>query len=501
MTELEKLKDLVTLGAKRFEDRPFLVDGKRTLSFRDFQESTFSVAVVMRQQGLTDNDRIIFCGRNSIDMITNIFAAIELGCCFSIIHPDSALDSVEYIAQKLGATYLIGKKFSNQSCRHIELIRSESLVTRHHEGTIEATAPLDILHQSLSASDELTSVLFTSGTTGNFPKGIMLSHRNFLFSAAAIQSVLKYESSDVIGLFMPLSFDVGFYQILLCLLAGSSLFVSDPEDIDIRLLSLLEASKVSVLPGTPYLFSILDRVLKRFSGENRSLALRLITNTGEHISEKLQHDLKAGIPGLEINLMYGLSECKRVSILPVADYENFKHTVGLPLPMTDVLRPAHVDSEVFELIVHGPHVALGYLGEDSEQFFREPNLPYRVLRTGDLVRLIEGRYLQFVGRNNQMIKHKGFRLNPLEIENVIESILPGSVACLVAHDSGRLILFLAFDRTISLADLSHLCCDRIDKFKMPDSVVMCHEIPRSSNGKKDRKALARWSEKRSFRYA
>lgn len=197
------------------------------------------------------------------------------------------------------------------------------------------------------------------------------------------------------------------------------------------------------------------------------------------------------MPSVELHLMYGLTECKRVSILSAHELQTRGESVGKPLPGTHVsLEP--IPGEPPErgiLIVTGPHVALGYLRADSGPFFRREGESFRSLRTGDVVSLDADGYIYFQYRRNLLIKHRGFRINPIEIESVLRSQFDVQT-CLVKHEQGDLILFVeagADKKAIQAALL-----EQVDGYKQPDRIVAISSFPQTGNGKLDRRLLSQW---------
>lgn len=475
------------MSAERFPFKRFIFDCSRSLSFFEFNEACIRGSEEICALSLKENPAIII-GKNSIELIITVFSLIRAGVSFAILHPESSLASVKHAAGICGASNVftdLKRDFDFLEKR--ELIRCPSpLPDPIRENIITGFDDIAALEMSLSASDTLAAIFFSSSTSGKAPKGIKISHRNFIFSAFSINSVLKYKETDIVGLFLPLSFDVGFYQILLSLVSGCSVFVEDPSNISLNLPNVINDHEITVFPATPYLLKILIKTLAR-TKINQSI--RLVTTTGEHASPELVGSVKDILPNCQINLMYGLTECKRVSILPTHLLEANIDTVGEKIPFTNVFHDRSIGRDERELIVYGPHVALGYVGEDNENFIEKEGFPFRFLRTGDIVEIDNKGFLRVKGRISQFEKYKDFRISPDEIETSIESIFPNSDAVVVFPTQDHMCLFIQSSIGVTQAELRTKCRAVLDSFKIPDEIRLVEEIPRTSNGKKDRKKL------------
>lgn len=294
-------------------------------------------------------------------------------------------------------------------------------------------------------SCEPVCLIYTSGSTGK-PKAVISTHENICFAVRSIQKIIQLKYDDIIGNFLPLSFDYGLYQAFLCFEAQATLVIGKKEDIGPRLMTKLEHWGVTVFPSMPHITSALVRLERRVSP---TLRLRVFTTTGARHHHSLTVKLLNIFPDCRIFLMYGLTECKRVSILPPDLITTKAESVGLPLPETECLvvnneGKVMPPGEVGELIVKGPHVMQGY--------WRAPKLTkskfkifegQRVLYTGDLFFKDEEGFLYFYGRKDEIFKNNGYRISAAEIESATESIPGIHNAAVIVHrnDNDKAVLF------------------------------------------------------------
>jgi acyl-coenzyme A synthetase/AMP-(fatty) acid ligase len=339
-------------------------------------------------------------------------------------------------------------------------------------------------------------LVFTSGSTGK-PRGVMLSHDNIRFVVAAIQERLQYRPDDAIGVFLPLSFDYGLYQIFLAVQAGASVFIGRPEMIGPEILKILARQNISVLPGVPTVFAAMLKMLER--SPQPLPHLRAVTNTGDKLPRAYVRQLLKIFPNLQVFLMFGLTECKRVSILLPGEMPHRPDSVGRPLAGTEVyviddngrrLAPG----EIGELVIRGRHVALGYwrAEEETKQRFRQNGSSgLRELHSGDSCSVDSSGYICFFGRKDTLLKHRGFRISPLEIEEAACSIPGISEAGVVKSETDdALHLFVSLrNQDITSQQIVAELQSRLEPVKIPDRVHVIAELPKTANRKIDRKLL------------
>ncbi|MGF7239040.1 MAG: class I adenylate-forming enzyme family protein, partial [Frankia sp.] len=291
-------------------------------------------------------------------------------------------------------------------------------------------------------------LLYTSGSTST-PKAVVSTHRQVLFVTGAIGARLRYRPDDVVLCCMPLSFDYGLYQVFLCVQAGAELVLGDDADAGPRLVSRLTAWRVTVFPLVPTLAVALATLVARAG--RPPATLRMITSSGAALPPATADRLRALVPGLDVVSMFGLTECKRVSIMePNADIDR-PGAVGRPLPGTEVFvvdeqgRPLPPGA-VGELVVRGEHVMSGYwrAPELSAAKFRRDEFGAPLLFTGDRCRLDGDGYLYFVGRDDDLYKQRGFRVSAVEVEAAAQRLPAVHLAAVIPpRDGAATVLVVA----------------------------------------------------------
>jgi long-chain acyl-CoA synthetase len=490
---------LLDEAVQKYDDRIFLVDETACLTYGKVAAQSYKIAGWLQDRGIKRGDNVVIVTMNRIEVPLIMFAVARLGAVFTILNNMIKPHGLAQVLKQVTPALV----FLDETTRGlIDGVTDTSIIWVGDEAVPYNAIPFkDILtHPNGNPPHfpgidlDLVCLLYTSGSTG-VPRGVMISHDNIRFSAMAIQERLGYKRDDVIGLFLPLSFDYGLYQIFLTALVGAAIYIGRPNFAGIELLRKLSHHAVSVLPGVPTLFAGL---LKLLTQRPQPLpALRCVTNTGAHLHHAYIEQLQQLFPHLEIFVMYGLTECKRVSILQPDEFLLKPDSVGRPLTGTEVYVVDEAGQKlppncVGELVVRGRHVTLGYWQavEETEKRYRRQAF-IRELYSGDLCRIDAEGYLYFVERNDYQLKHKGFRIHPLEIETVACKI-PGVVEAGVVkdNDQDRLhLLVTVANEMVTPGSIIEVLKAHLEPFKVPENVHIHATFPKTPNGKLDRKQL------------
>jgi long-chain acyl-CoA synthetase len=309
-------------------------------------------------------------------------------------------------------------------------------------------------------------------------------------------------SGDRVLCVVPLSFDYGLFQLLMCARVRATVVLERGFSFPGRVVELLERERITGLPGVPTVFEVLTAL--RGLAERELPALRYLSNTGAALSASTIQAIRRTFPSARLFSMYGLTECKRVSYLPPEELDLRPTSVGVPIPGTEAWIEDEDGREVApgdvgELIVRGAHVMQGYWGdpEATAERLRPGRWPWeRTLATGDLFRRDEDGFLYFVGRKDDIIKSRGEKVAPREVEDVLH-----------AHDGVlQAAVVGAPDRLLGQAVHAHVapvpgvelepallrrhCAERLEDYMVPQRIVVHDALPRTDNGKIDRRRLA-----------
>jgi long-chain acyl-CoA synthetase len=484
-------------------DRVAVVAGESRLTYGRLDELADSVAAGLRRLGVTRGDRVALVLPNSEQLAIAIYGVQRAGAAYSPLNPTIKRDKLGYVLANAGAAAVICDEERGEGARAAARMAGGAPVVTDVLGLATGDGglpppPLDL---------DLSALIYTSGSTGD-PKGVTLTHRNVTFAADSIIEYLGMDASDRVLCVLPLSFDYGLYQLLMSVRVGATLVLEQGFAFPGRMVRLLEEERITGLPGVPTVFEVLSSL--RGLSERELPDLRFLTNTGAALPAGLIEAIQLTFPRARLHSMYGLTECKRVTHLPPEQLSARPGSVGVPIPGTD----AWVDDgsggraapgEVGELMVRGAHVMQGYWGdpEGTAERLRPGRWPWeRTLATGDLFRADDEGYLYFVGRSDELIKSRGEKVMPREVEDVLLSapvvrqaavvgvpdrLLGQAVHAHVSPEPGE---------TIDVAELRRHCAARLEDHLVPQAVVVHDDLPLTSNGKIDKRALA--SEARSL---
>jgi acyl-CoA ligase (AMP-forming) (exosortase A-associated) len=372
---------------------------------------------------------------------------------------------------------------------------------------------------------DMAAILYTSGSTGH-PKGVVLSHRNLVTGAKSVASYLENTSQDTLLAALPLSFDAGFSQLTTAFLTGARVVLLNylmPRDV----LKAMVREKVTGLTAVPPLFIQLGQLEWPVEVVDN---LRYFANTGGHMPRETLGVLRRKWPKSAPFLMYGLTEAFRSTYLAPQEVDRRPDSIGKAIPNAEILvlredgSPCDAD-EPGELVHRGPLVSLGYWNDaakTAERFKLVPKglpghpgglqLPEYAVFSGDTVRRDAEGFLYFIGRRDEMIKTSGYRVSPLEIEEIVYAtqLVGECVAFGVSHPIlGSAIQVIAnysalarTRGTIRLendlaSDIAAFCRARMPAYMVPAGFEFLEgPLPRNPNGKMDRKWLAaQWHER------
>jgi acyl-CoA synthetase (AMP-forming)/AMP-acid ligase II len=329
----------------------------------------------------------------------------------------------------------------------------------------------------------------------------MLTHHNMVSAADSIITYLENEPDDIIIDLLPLSFDYGLYQVLMAFRFGGTVVLEKSFGYPYKVIETMIKEKVTGLPIVPTIVAILLQL--KDLGKYDFSALRYITNTAAALPVEYIKRLRESFPHVRIYSMYGLTECKRVSYLPPEEIDHRPKSIGTGMPNEEVWiaddKGHRVGPGVIgELVVRGSNVMRGYWGlpEDTDRVLRPGIYPgEKVLYTSDLFKMDEDGFLYFVGRKDDMIKSKGERISPREIEDCLcrmQGIAEAAVIGVPDEILGQAIKAFVSAKDgheLTDRDVLQFCKENLEDFMIPKYLRFMEILPKSPNGKIDKLAL------------
>lgn len=491
---------------ERLPDKLALVCANERVTYGELASRVRALAVLLQREGIRRGDRVALFLESSVEFAVAVHAVLRIGAVFVPI-------SAQTKADKLG--YMLGDTRASALLTHTQLaaVWEEALARSPSVGCCVAQGATDeerrifawpMTPDSIEApvtpaaagtiDQDLAAVIYTSGTTG-VPKGVMLTHLNMLSAWASVQSYLCLCETDVIGLALSPAFSYGLYHVLMGLGLGTTLLLERSVAFPVKVVEHMAAERVTVFPGVPTLYSSILGIGHLASFDLS--ALRILTNAAAALPEAHLRRLRERLPQARIFSMYGMTECKRISYLPPEQLDARPGSVGRGLPNQDLWVVDDQgrrlpDGSTGELVVRGSHVMRGYWEKPAETAARLRPGPIdgeRVLYTGDLFRTDAEGWLYFVARSDEIIKSRGEKVAPREVENAIYA-MPGVRDCAVIGVPDVLLgeAVKAFvvrypATTISEREVIRHCMTRLESYMAPKSVVFMDELPRTDTGK------------------
>ncbi len=502
------VQDFLEHSADRLPSKTALVcDGQR-LTYAQLDEMANRLAHALIAGGVVRGDRVGLFLHNSVELVVGIFAALKAGAVFVSINATTKRDKLHYILNNCRATALIADVRADLAGLIEDtapMVPSLRCVVLAGKGAADAAGARCITFENaLSKSDarrprrqgidlDLACLIYTSGTTGD-PKGVMSDHSNVVFAASAIIEYLENRESDVVINVLPLSFDYGLYQLLMTFKFGGTLVLEKSFTYPAAVLKKMEQERVTGFPGVPTVYAML--VPMDLSAFDLS-SLRYLSNTAAALPVSHIEEIRKKFPKATLYSMYGLTETKRTLFLPPAELDRRPGSVGVPIPGTE----AWVEDEsgqrlgpggVGELVVRGRHVMRGYweAPEPTNKRYRPGSITgERSCYTGDLFRMDEDGYFYFVGRRDDIIKSRGEKVPPKEVEAVLYNLAGVREAAVIGVPDpvlGQAIkAFVVVADGITLTDkqvLAH-CRAHLEDYMVPKHVEFRADLPKTSSGK------------------
>jgi acyl-coenzyme A synthetase/AMP-(fatty) acid ligase len=482
------LHELVDAAARDWPDRPAVSTKSEALTHRELADASVRAAAWLRVLGVRRGHRVVVVGASSVLVPILVYALSRIGAAFSLLHEQTRGSALTHVLEDCEPVLLIADEDDAlAAARDRGILAVASGEVREHV----ADQPEADCGPGPLAVDPVC-LIYTSGTTAR-PKAVVSTHQQVVFAIGAIQSALGYRREDVVYCPLPLSFDYGMYQLFLGAVSGAHVRVGLPAEVGPSLLRNVVEAGATVLASVPAVAETLARLLRRPGAHVP--ALRLLTNTGAAMPPEPLAVLRAAIPTLRVQLMFGLTECKRAAINPPdADLER-PGSCGVALAGTEVFAidgdgnrlPARA---IGELVVRGPNVMAGYWRRPdltASRFHRDEGL-FPQLRTGDHGWLDEDGYVYFVGRLDDLYKERGFRVSATEVEAAARRLRGVESAAVVPPLDGNPAL-LAVVGDLTPEEVLLQLRDEIEEFKVPRRCVVLAALPLTRNGKVDRKAL------------
>ncbi|MCP5327323.1 MAG: acyl--CoA ligase [Sinobacteraceae bacterium] len=488
----------------------------RRLDYQALVHEAARLAALLRARGAQPGDRVGMLLANSAEAAVTVWAVLEAGCVLVPLHAASRKDALQPVLRDAELRWVVSAGELSASfamLREALPTLTGLIVWAPRGGTVDGQiawnfdasaalpAPGALRLPPGDDPEALATLIYTSGSTGE-PKGVMLSHANMCAAVRAVNAYLRLESSDVLYSPLPLSSSYGLYQLILGLSLGATVVLDRSFAFPVRSLELLARERATVLAGVPTMYAWLAAAPGLQAHDLSSL--RILTSAAASLPLQHARRVRERLPQARLFVMYGQTECKRISYLDPDDFERKPGSVGRGMPFQEHLVVDETGAPVpaggtGELVVRGPHVTQGYWRRPEESTYKLRPLVAggeSWLHTGDLFRIDADGFLWFVGRQDDILKVGGNKVSPREVEEVLcqlEGVREAAVIGMPDEAWGQAVkAYIVRDGTVQLtaAEVVRFCSARLRGFMVPKAVMFIRDLPKTESGKIKKRELA-----------
>ena len=476
---------------------PSVVYDGTSLTYSELDEYANQLARYLQKQGVSIGDFVGVSSDNPLEMMGGIWGVLKLGATYVPIDPNLPEERSKYIIKDAGLKYILSNTQSELATNddgNLQIIHLDEISDELSE---LSAAPLE----KKPIGSDAVYVIYTSGSTGQ-PKGVVLSHDNLTDYLFGFWDKVNLSDCKQYGLMSTMSADLGNTIIYGGLLKGGTIHLFNKEQLSDQdyLHSYFSDYQIDCMKIVPSHWKALEQDGQLLIPQDT------IIFGGEQLPLQSIKNIQANAPELTIINHYGPTETTIGKLLyQVQPGENrLKTPIGRPFANAEVyvvdaknqLCPVGVTGE---LLIGGPGVSQGYLNRadlTSERFISHPFNPYaksKVYRTGDLVRMLSDGNIEYRGRIDDQVKIRGYRIEPGEVKNVLDKseAVKDSVVIVDrdANEELRLVGYVVPTQDFNKEELVNYLQKILPDYMIPSLLIPLEQIPLTSNGKVNRKAL------------
>ena len=465
----------------------------QNMDYETLNKKSNSLAYLLRENGVTNNSIVGIMLDRSFEMMISILAVLKSGGGYIPIDPDYPDNRINYMLKDSNCQILLTKQDLNKDVHCNNVI----YVDLNKDFYINNTTNLN----SISKPDDLSYLIYTSGSTG-LPKGVMLTQKSLVNFHHAMRKKISYLDDNVkyrIASITTVSFDIFAFETLISLANGLHLFMTNSfeqkstEDLE----RLIVNNKIEIIQTTP---SVMRFHLDNLKDTKNLSSLKYIILAGEQLPFDLVDQIKNTCPNCTVYNGYGPSETTIFS--SVQDATNLHNiNIGKPIANTQFyildnhknLLPKHYVGEIY---IAGDGLGKGYLAKPdltTKSFLPNPFCDGSLFyKTGDLGVWLDDGCICCKGRSDNQVKLRGLRIELGEIEEKINSFKPSIKSAVIVRNQNGTDFLYAFIESSEIIDISSLKAFLISclpNYMVPSYFVVLEELPKTPNGKTDRKSL------------
>ena len=497
------IRTLITDSASTHPDKDALIFNEKKITYKELFTKVNQVAFYLKELNLDKGSRIGLYANKGVDQVIAILAILSTDYVLVPLTKLLKSEQVEYIINDCDIKCIITDKLKLESIEEINfngnLISFETTnkdIPSFEEIFKYYNKPYDC---NINGHDNAV-ITYSFGVTGT-PKGIVISHRNLIDSARVVSQYLKIEESDVISGTLIFNLDYGLNQ-LFCTLYKRATLALHRFILAGDFFNHLINDNVTVIPLMPInITQMFDEDSHRLPSAELLANIKTITSSGGNVTAKMVTDLEKYFTNANIYSMHGLTEAFRSTYLDPSQIKIRPESIGKAIPDVDlyVINEEGQECkprEIGELIHRGGYIYKGFWNAPVETAQRFKSIQILkdvidlegqltdelVVATGDYVYKDEEGYFYFVSRRDDMIKTRGFRVSPFEIESVVAKNLPMIEQCAVFSIDNEeieeeIVLVYSSRAQISSKEIIFELKQHLASYMIPSKIIYRKSLP------------------------
>lgn len=507
MSNKQSIFEVLENSFDRFPNHEAVYDGYRHITYKELYKETECIAAALLKLGVEKGDKVIVCLPNWHEFVIIYFALSKMGAILIPGNPSYQKKEWDNILQITGVKAVFCSKIDEQheiiireklmgNIGHIISVRFSMSNLLSFEELLKLGETESLVNNVAASNDDVFTVLFTSGSTGT-AKGVMLTHKNFIYSAANVVNTLECTEDDHFLVPVPFSHVFGLIPgILSVIMSGGRMVIMEKFRADLAI-KLITEEKITVQFGVPTMFIMELNDPAAINADFSSLRTGIIA--GSPCSESVINRIHSKM-GCNIIASYGATETSAgVTYTNLDDDQIGSGTVGRVIEGTEIKivdenRKVVPVGTVGELACRGKGISKGYYQMTTiTQSFTDSEGWYY---TEDLAKIDDNGYVFIVGRKKDLIIRGGYNIYPREIEEIFHThskVAEISIVSLPDTTLGEVtcaVIKLTPDNQHETeATMKDFIKDKVAKYKIPDHILFVESFLLSQTGKINKKVL------------
>jgi long-chain acyl-CoA synthetase len=491
---MKTIPEMLVTVAKQNAGRTAIVDGGVAIDYATLERKITSLAAELYGRGVRRGDRVALLLPNGLDFVISYFAIAGVGAVAVPLNDHYQQTELLYFLEECGVMLLLTSRDYSPLCHEVLAVGKSSFKLFFVEDQAEASEAKIRSLKDLRVeipSDSPVMYQYSSGTTGR-PKRVARTHANLLFELNSLVQTLRMSNGDRFLGVAPFSHVNGLMRsMMVSIRAGATLYPLAKFERQ-AVAEVIENQKITIFIAVPFMFSMIAKTnFRRHPGFS---SLRLCVSASAPMPKKLNEEFYKKF-GIYVRQLYGSTETGTISVNLSSDIGESIESVGTPISgvevevFTEEGRIANV-GEVGEIAVKSPGAIKGYDGLDgvNKEVFRNG-----YFFTGDLGRKDKDGLLYLVGRKKFFINKGGYKIDPHEIEELLESHPKVEEAVVIGlptfYGDEKVKAVMVLNTPCTEEEIIKYCQGKIADFKIPSLIEFRDSLPKSSTGKILRKML------------